>query len=166
MQRPQLGSFHFPNLPIRALIPVIRKLVPGRSSPAMTLAALALFVALAGTSTAAGLLITSSQIKNGTIRLVDINKTARAKLKGQQGAPGPVGPPGAVGAQGPVGPSGAVGPKGEVGPPGPVGPQGELGPSGLEGPQGPAGPEGPQGEPGPSGPEGPQGPAGPEGPQG
>jgi hypothetical protein len=51
-----------------------------RPSPALIVALLALFVALGGTATAAKLLITSSQIKDGTIRLVDINKHARANL--------------------------------------------------------------------------------------
>ncbi len=42
-----------------------------RASPAMVVAALALFVALGGTATAAKLLITSAQIKDGTIQVVD-----------------------------------------------------------------------------------------------
>jgi hypothetical protein len=49
-------------------------------SPAMVLAMLALVVALSGTATAAGLLVTSKQIKNGTIQTVDISKSAQAQL--------------------------------------------------------------------------------------
>ena len=50
-------------------------------SPAMVLALLALVVALSGTATAAGLLVTSKQIKDGTIQTVDISKSAQAQLK-------------------------------------------------------------------------------------
>ncbi len=54
----------------------IRKL-----SPAMVLSMLALAVALTGTATAAGVLVTSKQIKNGTIQTVDISKSAQAEMK-------------------------------------------------------------------------------------
>src|SRR5436190_15290915 len=56
-------------------IHVVRKL-----SPAMVLAMLALVVALSGTATAAGVLVTGKQIKDGTIQTVDISKRAQAQL--------------------------------------------------------------------------------------
>ena len=74
-----------------------------RPSPAMVIAIAALVAALAGTATAASL-ITSKQIKNGTIRNKDVHKrtlTANRltkktvkSLKGQRGAPGTPGTPG------------------------------------------------------------------------
>jgi hypothetical protein len=51
-----------------------------RPSAALVIALLALFVALGGTAAAAKLLITSEEIKDGTIRVVDINKKARKQL--------------------------------------------------------------------------------------
>jgi predicted small secreted protein len=50
-------------------------------SPAVVLAMLALVVALGGTATAAGVLVTSEQIKDGTIQTADISKSAQAQLK-------------------------------------------------------------------------------------
>lgn len=67
----------------------------------------ALIALLVGTgSAAAGSLITSAKIKNGTIKLEDISSSARAALKGNQG---PVGATGAQGAQGVSGLAGAQG---------------------------------------------------------
>jgi len=83
-----------------------------KPSPASALSLIALFVALAGTATAGGLLITSKQIKDGTIQLIDVSKKARAELEGKpgpEGARGPGGPQGAPGAQGPAGPAGPAG---------------------------------------------------------
>src|SRR5262249_44963770 len=54
-----------------------------------------LFVLLGGTAVAATL-ITSKQIKNGTIQTKDISRKARNALKGQQGPRGLQGPPGSV----------------------------------------------------------------------
>ena len=45
-----------------------------------------------------------------------------ARLKGDQGIPGPQGPQGAKGEQGPPGPQGSQGTKGDAGAPGPAGP--------------------------------------------
>lgn len=92
-----------------------------KPSPAMVIALIALFVALTGTATAGGLLITTRQIKNGTIQAVDINSRTLRQLAGR---PGPTGPPG---------------PEGPPGPQGPQGPSGDRGPQGVAGPQGPAG---------------------------
>ena len=47
---------------------------------ALPVALLALFLSLFGTATAAKLLITSKDIKNGTIRLVDLNKHTQRQL--------------------------------------------------------------------------------------
>jgi hypothetical protein len=88
-----------------------------KPSPAMVVALIALFVALSGTATAGGLLITSRQIKNGTIQAVDIN----ARTVRQFQRPGPAGAEGPPGPQGPQGPAGDRGPAGAQGPQGPPG---------------------------------------------
>src|SRR4051812_30728075 len=79
----------------------------------LVLGLLAIFVALDGPAVAAGL-ITSKQIKDGTIQTKDISKPARQALSGQQG---PAGEPGAAGPQGDAGPPG---PEGEPGPAGSI----------------------------------------------
>jgi hypothetical protein len=66
-------------------------------------AAAVVVVAMSGSAVAASL-ITSAQIKDGTIKLKDINKKTRTKLKGNSGAQGP------QGEQGPKGDTGAPGP--------------------------------------------------------
>jgi hypothetical protein len=81
-----------------------------RPSPAIVAGALAVAVATAGSATAASL-ITSSQIKDGTIQMRDISKRAQLSLKGQTGPAGMKGPAGVPGAQGPAG---AQGPPGMV----------------------------------------------------
>jgi hypothetical protein len=91
----------------------------------LTLGLVALFVALDGAALATGTAravagqITSSQIKDGTIKTKDISKGAQNALRGAQGATGPAGPAGPQGATGPVGPTGPQGEPGEVGPAGP-----------------------------------------------
>jgi hypothetical protein len=85
-------------------------------------------VVAAASSTAATIVVTSKNIKNGTIQTVDISAKAKRALKGNRG------PRGVAGLRGPQGLAGATGPAGAVGPPGP------QGPSGPSGPQGPAGP--------------------------
>lgn len=86
----------------------------------IALGMLALFVALNGpavassTAKAAGKLITSKQIKDGTIQTKDISAGARTALQGQQGPAGPAGPAGATGATGATGPAGPPGPAGSV----------------------------------------------------
>jgi hypothetical protein len=73
---------------------------------ATIIAFVALFAALGGGSAvAAKRLITSSDIKNGTIKAADLSRGAKSALKGQRGAPGPQGLPGPAGAQGPPGPA-------------------------------------------------------------
>lgn len=61
-----------------------------------------LAVTLAATA-GASRLITGSQIKNGSIGLVDLSKSARRALAGKAGPTGPAGPQGPAGATGPAG---------------------------------------------------------------
>lgn len=81
-----------------------------KPSAGVILGTAALVAAVSGSAVAASL-ITSRQIKDGTIQLRDISRKARAQLKGDVGLAGPVGPRGAAG------PAGAPG---DPGPPGPV----------------------------------------------
>ena len=86
----------------------------------IVLGMLALFVALNGPAVAsdaakaAGKLITSKQIKDGTIQTKDMSGAARSALQGQQGPAGDTGP------AGPAGPAGATGPQGVPGPAGSI----------------------------------------------
>src|SRR4051812_12887728 len=75
---------------------------------AIVVGALALAVGTAGSATAAAL-ITSKQIKDGTIQLRDISRTTQTTLKGRAGPIGPAGARGSAGAPGPAGPTGAQG---------------------------------------------------------
>lgn len=71
-------------------------------------ACIASFALVGGTATAAKL-ITSKDIKNGTIKAADLSSGAKRALKGKagpRGATGPSGPQGAHGAQGPAGRNG------------------------------------------------------------
>src|SRR5215216_4894037 len=93
-----------------------------KPSGPLAVAFLALVIAMSGSAVAASL-ITSKQIKDGTIQVKDISKTARAKLaaKTVAGLPGPQGPAGTAGqagAQGPNGDAGTPGEKGAQGVPG------------------------------------------------
>lgn len=83
-----------------------------RYRPIVTaLIAAALVSALSvGGATAAGL-ITSKQIKNHSIRLVDLSKAAQKALHGQRGPRGLTGP---QGPQGPQGPAGLPGPSAQA----------------------------------------------------
>lgn len=73
--------------------------------PGLIVAIVALaVVATSGTAVATSL-VTSKQIKNGTIKLKDIKKKTRSKLQGNTG---------------PQGPQGEQGPKGDPGQPGPA----------------------------------------------
>ena len=97
-----------------------------RPSGAMVVAFVALCVALSGTSYGADVravatgLITGAQIKDGSIGLKDLSKSARTTLRGARGAAGAPGVAGANGASGASGPKGDAGAKGDVGPPGPT----------------------------------------------
>jgi hypothetical protein len=72
----------------------------------------------AASGAAATIVVTSKNIKNGTIQTVDISGKAKRALKGQRG------PRGAEGARGSTGIPGPAGPPGPPGPEGPPGPQG------------------------------------------
>jgi hypothetical protein len=85
----------------------------------------ALFGVLAITSGAFAaqhyLITSSSQIKDGTVRLADLAPGARKALHGKQGktgANGPQGPVGKQGSEGDIGPAGAPGRNGKDGAPG------------------------------------------------
>lgn len=107
----------------------------------MVMSALALFVALGGTSYAAmrlpaksvgtaqlkGASVTSSKVKNGTLLAKDFKA---GHLPG--GKPGTTGGAGG-GVAGPAGPQGEAGLAGPAGPPGPKGDPGEPGATGLRG---------------------------------
>jgi hypothetical protein len=79
------------------------------------IAAIVSAVVASTTATAATIVVTSKNIKNGTIQTVDISAKAKRALKGNRG---PRGLRGLAGAQGATGATGAQGPKGDVGPPG------------------------------------------------
>jgi Collagen triple helix repeat (20 copies) len=72
----------------------------------------------AASGTAATIVVTSKNIKNGTIQTVDLSAKAKRALKGNRG---PRGLRGAPGAQGVQGSQGAPGAPGAQGPPGPAG---------------------------------------------
>jgi hypothetical protein len=74
-----------------------------KPSPAMLVALLALFLAVGGGAFAAGGLVTSAGIKNGTIKERDLAPTLRAKIA-RTAKPGPAGARGPAGANG-VGPA-------------------------------------------------------------
>jgi Collagen triple helix repeat (20 copies) len=104
-----------------------------RFTPGLVVAMIALAVALSGSAMAAGL-VTSAQIKNGTIRLIDLHPSTQDALEGKRG---PAGPQGTTGAQGPQGARGVAGANGATGA---QGPQGFQGPKGDKGDKGDAGP--------------------------
>ena len=89
--------------------------MPRLSAPVAVLASADLLATVAGGSYAAGTLITSQQIKDGTIKVKDLNKKTVTALKGQTGPAGPAGPSGPAGAKGDTGPTGAKGAKGDQG---------------------------------------------------
>jgi Collagen triple helix repeat (20 copies) len=84
-------------------------------------------------ATAATVVVTSKNIKDGTIQTVDISAKAKHALKGNRGPRG---------LQGPSGPAGLQGPSGPAGPAGPTGLKGDTGETGATGPEGPDGPSG------------------------
>jgi hypothetical protein len=79
-----------------------------------SIALLALFVALGGTSMAAAQLARNSvgtlQVRNGSLQTIDLSKKARAALKGNRGPQGAQGPQGVKGNTGAKGATGAQGP--------------------------------------------------------
>jgi hypothetical protein len=75
-------------------------------------ALLAIGAALGGGGAYAGTVITSSQIKNGTIRLADLSPPTIRALRGKAGPTGRDGKVGPAGAMGATGLAGATGPAG------------------------------------------------------
>ena len=79
------------------------------------IAAIVAAVVAAASGTAATIVVTSKNIKNGTIQTVDISAKAKRALKGNrglrglQGSSGPAGPAGVAGAAGPQGIQGLPG---------------------------------------------------------
>ena len=63
-------------------------------------------------SATAAFVVTSKNIKNGTIQTVDMSAKAKAALKGNRGPRGPAGVPGPQGLAGGPGPQGDPGPQG------------------------------------------------------
>lgn len=103
-----------------------------RPSPAIVIAVIALICAMSGNAVADGVhavaaklkkgSVTTREIKDGSVRLADINKKDRATLKGAEGDPGATGATGAAGAKGETGAAGAPGATGEKGDKGDIGP--------------------------------------------
>ncbi len=92
----------------------------GRFLRRNTIALLALFLALGGTTYAASSAfpknsVGSKQVINGSLQTVDLSKKARKALKGNRGLRGLTGAKGATGAAGAVGAQGAKGDKGDPG---------------------------------------------------
>lgn len=114
-------------------------------SPALVIASIALAVSIGGTSYAVTALplasvgtaelkngaVTSSKIRDGSLRAEDF--AADELPVGETGLPGADGAPGPAGAVGPAGPPGPAGVRGERGPPGPPGPTGPAGQNGSPG---------------------------------
>ena len=80
------------------------------------IAAVVAAIVAAASGTAATLVVTSKNIKNGTIQTVDISAKAKRALKGNRGPRGLRGAQGAQGAQGSPGAPGASGAQGPAGP--------------------------------------------------
>jgi hypothetical protein len=103
------------------------------------LALLALFVALGGTSVAAGNVVLARnsvgtrQVVDGSLQTNDLSAKARSALKGNTGPRGATGAPGIAGATGSPGAAGAPGVTGSTGPAGAPGAQGATGPQGPPG---------------------------------
>jgi hypothetical protein len=108
--------------------------------PLIVLASALVFVVGIGGATYAGALITSSDIKNGTIKSADVrdktlklddfSDSAKDGLKGATGDKGAAGDKGATGDKGDKGDPGDKGDKGDKGDPGDKGDQGDPGPTG------------------------------------
>jgi hypothetical protein len=74
------------------------------------LTAVAVALICAATASAGVLIVTSKNIKNGTIQTADISAKAKRALKGNRGQRGFQGAPGLVGQTGPKGDKGDIGP--------------------------------------------------------
>jgi hypothetical protein len=103
-----------------------------------TIAYVALFVALGGTSFAAATVITGKNVKNGSLAGVDVKNSSLTGIDVKDKSLNPedfngsvTGSQGATGPQGPTGDTGAPGPKGDTGPQGPKGDTGAVDTSGF-----------------------------------
>ena len=112
----------------------------GANGPGLTVAVIALVLALAGGAIAASGALTSKQKS-------EVKAIVKKEVKKNPGPTGPAGPQGQAGAAGAKGANGGIGPAGPAGSTGVTGPTGPTGKEGPEGPEGPTGPTGPQGEP-------------------
>ena len=88
------------------------------------LGAVALTLLITTGAFAANKMLTGANIKNGSIGVVDLSKSAKAALKGQPGEKGATGDKGETGAAGLQGPAGAAGANGAAGAQGPKGQDG------------------------------------------
>ena len=93
----------------------------------MLLVAIVVAVVAGSTGAVAAQLITSKQIKNGTIRMVDLHPFVKKKINknGNRGPSGPAGTNGTNGTTGATGATGETGPTGDTGDTGPTGPAGQ-----------------------------------------
>lgn len=139
-----------------------------RLTSAHAIAAVALFVSL-GSSATAAIVITGKDVKDGSLTTKDVKDSsllAKDFKPGELPRTNVVGSPGGAGPAGPAGPQGERGPAGETGPAGPQGDPGRDGAAGLAGAKGDLGPQGEKGAPGATGATGLTGPQGPAGPTG
>jgi hypothetical protein len=84
---------------------VVKQLEEGVISMKNALIAAVVSAVIASTTAAAAtIVVTSKNIKNGTIKTVDISAKAKRALKGNRGPRGLAGPAGAAGVRGPAGP--------------------------------------------------------------
>jgi hypothetical protein len=106
--------------PASALLEAIKgvTLKEGGMVKSAVIAAVVSAVIASTTATAATIMVTSKNIKKGTIQTVDISAKAKRALKGNRGLRGFAGARGAPGLAGQPGPQG---PPGSQGPPGPAG---------------------------------------------
>ena len=110
-------------------------------TPSIVVASVAVFIALSGSAVAAtGLIdtkgiatgaVTSAKIKNGAIKLADLNAATRASLRSGPGATGATGTPGTSGSNGANGPNGPNGANGVDGDDGDDGDDGSDGADGI-----------------------------------
>ena len=100
---------------------------PRLPSPSLVLATAALFVALTGAATAAGIVAYAKRAGTADNAKHLGGKTAAQIAATVHGPAGPQGPAGAVGPGGPKGDQGAAGPGGPAGPAGPKGDVGAVG---------------------------------------
>ncbi|SEC85550.1 hypothetical protein SAMN04489844_3123 [Nocardioides exalbidus] len=83
--------------------------MPRLPAPVAVVVSAALLASVGAGSYAAGSLVTSKQIKDGTIKVEDLSPKAVERLRGSTGPAGPPGPAGATGATGSTGAQGARG---------------------------------------------------------